>query len=620
MESDRYFVLDCVIAPESNSISRGNQHIHLEPKVMDCLIFFLHHSGEILSRDELIHSVWHGRVVNEEAVNRIIYQIRSAFHELGITQKLLVTHRKRGYQWILHVEHSHQAAPKDIEEITTHTNQFRWIVTLSVTLCIVILFTGFALWPSSDTSSASVNATRQISINISDNLNRTNSEQINTIIKLLLIDLNTQPNTQAKLNEDNSIHSQYTLDFDTAKDSLNESSQYSVSYKILGNIQWSGSFEVPKNIATRNSQYREIIENILPASNHDEWSDACLWPREMAALEHYFNARAVLSRRGKDALLQTIEHLNLAINISPNFAKAFSLKAFTYSLLIAHESPEKNLPSTLSYSDLANLAANRALQICPTSAEAYTVNGDIEDTFKTNKLSREYFRIQHALTIDPDNAEIAMLAGEFYWRVGFLNMATEWFEKAARLDPLSGVIQANLANILLHQGDIQAAHSTLLKAKSFGYNDHKAKQLSWLRIALARNDLATANTELQYLSLKEQPIISAYLDWYSEPTSINIQKLESELDSAINSSHESAFLAYQISLLAKKYATAERAWTASLPRIKAGHTFWWPGSGERFNSDTFQSWLKDDGFYLFWQQVGLPDTCRWERTKLICHH
>lgn len=141
MNTDRYYVLDCVISPENNTLSRGQQHIHLEPKVMDCLVFFLQNSSEILSRDELIHSVWQDRMVNDEAVNRVIYRIRSAFQELGIEQELLITHRKRGYQWVLHVDHSHTPAEHDINDVLPADNDHALLKKLTFAIMVIVFFT-----------------------------------------------------------------------------------------------------------------------------------------------------------------------------------------------------------------------------------------------------------------------------------------------------------------------------------------------------------------------------------------------------------------------------------------------------------------------------------------------
>jgi DNA-binding winged helix-turn-helix (wHTH) protein len=146
MDSDRYFVMDCIITPENNTVARGEEHVHLEPKVMDCLIYFFQHSNEILSRDELIHSVWQDRTVNVEAVNRVIYQIRHTFQALGIEEDILVTHRKRGYQWLPHVEHSQQRVHPDIVEQEKHDAINKLLITLNIVLFIGMVVSLILLW------------------------------------------------------------------------------------------------------------------------------------------------------------------------------------------------------------------------------------------------------------------------------------------------------------------------------------------------------------------------------------------------------------------------------------------------------------------------------------------
>ncbi len=373
MESERYYVLDCVIALENNAISRGDKHVHLEPKVMDCLVFFLTHSNQILTRDELIHSVWHDRLVNEEAVNRIIYRIRSAFHELGIEQELLVTHRKRGYQWTLHAEHAHQVAPPDIEEVIKTADNFRWLATISLGVCFTILVAVIFLWPQ------------------------------------------------------------------------------------------------------QNAAY-----NVDPTSN--ETNPPCLWPLEIEAIEYYFTAKSLLGRRGEEEIQQAIEHLINAIKISPNFAKAWSTLAFAQDLMPSYTQRGEFHPPSINHQNTAVNTAKQALAICSSSAEAYLIAGDVPENWQFNAMGRQYYRIQHALRLEPENSEIARAAGEFYWRTGYLRMAMEWLEKAEQLDPRNSTVQGDLADALLQQGMPSDAEATLLNAEEFGFETYGGDRLSWLRI------------------------------------------------------------------------------------------------------------------------------------------
>jgi len=52
-----------LVTPSINQISRNGRQLTLEPRLIDLLVFFAQHSGEVLSRDELIDNVWKRSIV-----------------------------------------------------------------------------------------------------------------------------------------------------------------------------------------------------------------------------------------------------------------------------------------------------------------------------------------------------------------------------------------------------------------------------------------------------------------------------------------------------------------------------------------------------------------------------
>ncbi|MEQ8802924.1 MAG: winged helix-turn-helix domain-containing protein, partial [Haliea sp.] len=53
--------------PDTGVLEREGAAVSLEPLVASLLEYFLDHSGELLSRDQLIAEVWEGRVVSDDA-------------------------------------------------------------------------------------------------------------------------------------------------------------------------------------------------------------------------------------------------------------------------------------------------------------------------------------------------------------------------------------------------------------------------------------------------------------------------------------------------------------------------------------------------------------------------
>ncbi|MFT5609027.1 MAG: DNA-binding winged helix-turn-helix (wHTH) protein/TolB-like protein, partial [Parvicella sp.] len=75
----------------------GDQRRHLEPKAVHVLYQLALCAGETVSRQELMDKVWHRRVVIEDALTRVISQLRLTFDD-NKTRQVIQTVPKKGYR------------------------------------------------------------------------------------------------------------------------------------------------------------------------------------------------------------------------------------------------------------------------------------------------------------------------------------------------------------------------------------------------------------------------------------------------------------------------------------------------------------------------------------------
>ena len=73
----------------------------IEPRVMQVLVALALAKGEIVSRDDLIACCWDGRVVGEDAINRVISKVRKLCETVGAGTVRLETITKVGYRLVL---------------------------------------------------------------------------------------------------------------------------------------------------------------------------------------------------------------------------------------------------------------------------------------------------------------------------------------------------------------------------------------------------------------------------------------------------------------------------------------------------------------------------------------
>ncbi len=76
---------------------------HLEPKVMDVLVCLAGHAGELVTRQQLLETVWNAGTGSDEQLTRAIGELRRAFGDSPGDASYIETVPKRGYRLIAEV-------------------------------------------------------------------------------------------------------------------------------------------------------------------------------------------------------------------------------------------------------------------------------------------------------------------------------------------------------------------------------------------------------------------------------------------------------------------------------------------------------------------------------------
>ena len=56
---------DCALDPARRELSCGRAPVHLQPQVFDLLLHLIRNRDHVVTKDELLSAVWHGRTVSE---------------------------------------------------------------------------------------------------------------------------------------------------------------------------------------------------------------------------------------------------------------------------------------------------------------------------------------------------------------------------------------------------------------------------------------------------------------------------------------------------------------------------------------------------------------------------
>ncbi len=85
---------------DRRELRRGAELILVEPQVFDLLEYLIRNRDRVVSKDDLIASVWRGRIVSESALATRINAARSAIGDSGDQQTLIKTLPRKGIRFV----------------------------------------------------------------------------------------------------------------------------------------------------------------------------------------------------------------------------------------------------------------------------------------------------------------------------------------------------------------------------------------------------------------------------------------------------------------------------------------------------------------------------------------
>ena len=91
---------DHMLDGDRRELRRGADPIAVEPQVFDLLIFLVQNRDRVVTKDDLIESIWGGRVVSDSTLTSRINAARKAIGDSGQQQKLIRTIARKGLRFI----------------------------------------------------------------------------------------------------------------------------------------------------------------------------------------------------------------------------------------------------------------------------------------------------------------------------------------------------------------------------------------------------------------------------------------------------------------------------------------------------------------------------------------
>lgn len=117
-----FFLGNWKVIPDQCLIVGQGGEFHLEPKVMELLVYLADHQDEVVKRDTLLSEVWQGVVVGDEALSRAVSILRARLGDDPKDSRYIQTIPKVGYRLLMPVA---SIANEPTQQRATARN-FRW--------------------------------------------------------------------------------------------------------------------------------------------------------------------------------------------------------------------------------------------------------------------------------------------------------------------------------------------------------------------------------------------------------------------------------------------------------------------------------------------------------------
>ncbi|MGB2664290.1 MAG: tetratricopeptide repeat protein [Candidatus Acidiferrum sp.] len=515
--------------PRSGELRKHGLRVRLQEQPFQVLAMLVEHSGEVITREELQKRLWPADtfVDFDHGLNKAINKIRDALSDSPESPRFVETVARRGYRFLAGVkvidavvERSEPATqPQHTPELdglldSAHKpaelkrGSSAWKISVAL---LLILITSLTVWkvhpwnrPSPVIRSLAVLPLESLSSDASqdyfaDGMTDELISDLGQISALRVISRTSAMTYKHARKPLPQIARELNVDAIVEGTVLRSGDQVRITAQLIeastDKHLWSQSYEgeLRDTLALQNKVASAIADQIRINLNPQE--QATLKNAKVVnpeAYESYLKGRYFWNKRTADGLKVALAYFNQAVDEDPKYAQAYSGLADTYALLgdwqYAVLTPKEALPK-------AKAVAIQALELDNALGEAHNSLAFVLDGFDWD-LDAGGKEFRRAIDLNPSYATAHHW---FAWHLSLLGRydeAVAEMSKAESLDPLSLIINADLAELLVlaHSYDesIQQSRKTIEMDPNFAMAHNQLGQAY-----LEKRMYGEAVTELQ---------------------------------------------------------------------------------------------------------------------------
>ena len=490
-----FYVGEWEIQPLRSQVVGPAGPVHLEPRVMDVLVALASRPGEVIERSELLETVWQGRAMSDEPLNRCISKLRGVFDDSRQDPGYVETVPRRGYRLIAPVRLPEKATA---EEVPTKARTLPVKAAVNVAAITALVVAGAILnWPADDRSIAILpceplgGTPPYIAEGVSDEIGKRLAR-----IEELKVAARTSSAVFRNSDEDARIIARrlgvaYLVDCSV----LASPGEVRVSVELInrdGVVEWSDSVSAPTNGLSplQDGIANQVLRRIAPEIADLLQIRTAQSTQNMDAYDHVLQGRYLLARRGEDAVRNAIVQFQQAITLDETYGDAYVGLATAYAVL-----PFYTREAAGGHFDLAMAIIDKGIQMDPgveqmaASIRAFML---LYGEWQWIEADQAF---ETALDYAPNDSDLLNWYSVFLAGVGRSAEALDAAQLARDLDRLSPVVNQRLAVAHLWAGNDELAAEYFEVANQLGMAPATQPE-AYIILLVRQDDYALARTML----------------------------------------------------------------------------------------------------------------------------
>ncbi len=509
--------------PQKDVLLREDEIVPIAPKAFQILLVLVRHNNEVVTKDDLMKTIWPDTFVEEANLSRNIFLLRKALGESPQDHQYIVTVPGHGYRFaedvrvVLDRELTVVAAShSNIELQVEESRPWAWIAAVAV-LFLLVIAAAWKLFVHREPV-----LTGKDTVVLADFTNSTGDPVFDgTLRQGLAVQLQQSP--FLSLISDQSIQQTLRLmnkpiDARLAPEIAHEicvrtgsaaalegsiaslGNQYVLGLKAVNcrngetldeeQVQAARKEDVLNALTTIASRFRSRVgESLSTIREHDT-------PLEQAttsSLDALQNYSAGLSIMGRGHFRETLPLFDRAIAIDPNFAMAYYLRGVAYEQVGEMERSAEDSKRAFRLVDRVSETERFSI-----TAYYYRFTGELDKEIDSWQLSaRNYPRHW-----DPHN-QLSVT----YMDMGEFEEGLKEGLEAARLEPHVEPPWRRQMDALMCLNRLPEADAVAVKVRALGIDGSRIHQ-RFLELAYLKRDQASVAREIQWFSGKPEEYLS----------------------------------------------------------------------------------------------------------------